>query len=113
MALTEREQLQETIREARGMVKDLRRATKEAKQVAEMVSNAARQAAATKIDGVVEVEVARGLTTLSREIRGAMDAGVEQVMTSFQSLENVLLHGNRQGRGESLLELHERLSEEG
>lgn len=102
-AAEEREQLEATIREAHGAVKDLRQAIKAADEAEKSLRTAAREA----VDEGVSEEVQRGVEQYRDELRAAMDRGVDQVFAEFDKLRNTLMHGDKRGRGKRLDEMLE------
>ncbi len=99
------ELLDTRLREARGMVKDLRQATLDARTAKNELYEAIQDAANAVVDKMIGRAVSDGLDGYRQELREAMAAGVAKVLTEFDNIANLLMTGNTQGRGESLADL--------
>lgn len=87
------------------MVKDLSRVVKEAKKIRDEVDDAANRLAREHVDAYVAGHVARVAEEIRNEMQGAIDANLDNVNRVFGELVNTMLYGNKQGRGEGLIEL--------
>lgn len=105
---TERELLDAKIREAHGIMKDLKRTIREARQVRDETIAAARDAVTADVAAILERAVDDGLTEYKTELADHIDEAVAKVMRTFEELSNSLTHGNPKGRGESVFDLMER-----
>lgn len=101
---TEAEQLDARIREVRGLLGDLKRATRDANEAADRLEQAATTAARTTIEEVIETELARGLAQLQESVRKGADDAYDKVQAEVDRLMNLIRHGNGQGRGPDRLE---------
>jgi hypothetical protein len=96
-AQQEADALDERIREAHGVLKDLRREMREAKRIGPALAKAA-----------VSEAVGKEIATLGVETRKAMDIAVDKVQQEFDRLTE-LLFGKRARRGYTLPEYIEHL----
>ncbi|GGN47523.1 hypothetical protein [Streptomyces fuscichromogenes] len=82
-----RDELQEEIREARGMLKDLRRETKEARELVPLL-----------VDELFQAEVKKQVDQLGTATKEAMDAAVKRVFAKFDELGQYVMGEDRASR---------------
>lgn len=97
------EKLESLLREAHGMIKDLRREVKSAKEAENSIRTAVKEA----VEAEITEELRRGLDEFGHALKKAMGDGVDHVLKEFRQLENIVMYGNQQGRGKSLRDLLE------
>lgn len=104
MTQTTDERLREATREANGVVKDLERVIREGRQLVKEIDAAASKAVEARIGEAIK----EGLDEYRGTVRRAMDEAVVHIDKRFDEYANILMYGNKQGRGESLQEMAER-----
>ncbi|MFM9653565.1 hypothetical protein ACKI1S_46765 [Streptomyces galilaeus] len=86
-----RAQLQEEIREARGILKDLRYEIKTARDLADTTRRLAGELAETHVRDLLAAEVTRQIATLGEETQLQMGKSVDKVIAEFDRLRDLLL----------------------
>lgn len=83
------------IRQAHEATTDLRQATREAREVFKQLER-------DEWEPRIKTDVERQVAELGETFAETATRASEKVMQRFEKLSNLLLHGNEQGRGESL-----------
>lgn len=94
-----RAQLREEIREARGVLKDLRYEIKNARDLAATTRQLATELAQTQIKDILEAEVTKQVGILGEKTSEAMRKSVDKVNSEFDRLRDLLLGHERVADG--------------
>lgn len=94
-----RARLHEEIREARGILKDLRYEIRAARELAEATRGLVAELAEDKVAEHLQAEVTRQLATLGDQTREQMDKSTAKVIAEFDKLRNLLLGRERPANG--------------
>lgn len=98
------EDIREATRDAHAALKDLRALLREAESLRKRVFDGIERA----VEDEIGAKIREGLAEYGDTLTKAIDEGTEKALKRFDTLSNLLLHGNQQGRGPDLVEQYVR-----